>query len=248
MTQTTHPSVTTVQVRKHTLRYCTCNSRLEQIANSMNQTEPDLLDWLDAIPQGAVLYDLGASNGCFSLYAAARGLRVVAIEAEAQNFAVLEMNHYLNRDQIDFPITSIHMALSSERGLDTLYVRDCVAGTHVKILGSPEMVMDKQIFEAKHRQSVLKDRLDDLIAHYQLPKPEYIKMDIDGSEYSALLGAQQTLLSPRLREVFIEITYPEGRGRETKELIESHGLDFIQAQQVEHYEGLMNCLFRRKQV
>jgi len=38
------------------------------------------------------------------------------------------------------------------------------------------------------------DTLDNLIAEHNLPTPDHIKIDIDGSEYAFLLGANKSLL------------------------------------------------------
>jgi FkbM family methyltransferase len=197
-------------VRNTEVVYYVLNSRLLQIAETTDSIEPDLLDWIDSIPDSAVLYDLGASNGCFSVYAALTGKQVVSVEAEAQNFAILEMNHYLNRQNMKHQMIALNVALSNETGLGKMYVRDCVAGTHVKILDQPTMVMDGALFSPKHVQAVIKEKLDDVVQRYTLPFPAYIKIDVDGAEEKLLKGAEQILRDRRVKEVFIEIAHTDG--------------------------------------
>ena len=241
-----HPLlVNTVKVRDLDIRFHVINRRLLQISNDLENIEPDLLDWIDTLEAGTVLYDLGASNGPFAIYAALRGMRVVAFEPEAQNFAVLEMNHYLNRECIEYPIVSMNMALGDTAGLGKIYCRDYVAGTHVKILDAPLKVIERDTFVPEHVQYVPRDTLDHAIERYRLPKPACLKIDVDGSEMPLLRGARKTLGDPSLSQVFIEIAFPQTRGRGVVNFIEQEGFTLATRTQVEHYEGLDNCLFRR---
>jgi predicted RNA methylase len=56
----------------------------------LEHIEPELLDYIDSLPQGAIFYDIGASTGIYSVYAKNYGLNVYAFEPEAQNFSLLE--------------------------------------------------------------------------------------------------------------------------------------------------------------
>lgn len=47
--------------------------------------------------------------------------------------------------------------------------------------------------------------LDEMIRQFNLPKPNYVKLDVDGAELNVLRGAAKTLCSPELRSVLIEI-------------------------------------------
>ena len=49
--------------------------------DTFSTKEPETLDWIDAIQEGSVLWDIGANVGLYSCYAAkARRCRVVAFE------------------------------------------------------------------------------------------------------------------------------------------------------------------------
>ena len=60
------------------------------------EDEPETLAWIDAMPPGAVLWDVGASFGQFALYAARGGRRVVAFEPKATSYALLVEHVALN--------------------------------------------------------------------------------------------------------------------------------------------------------
>src|SRR3990172_115673 len=68
--------------------------RAELIASK----EPETLEWIDSFADSAVLFDIGANIGVFSLYAALhRNCDVYAFEPEAKNYACLNKNIFLNK-------------------------------------------------------------------------------------------------------------------------------------------------------
>ena len=51
--------------------------------------EPETVAWIEAMPANAVLWDVGANIGLYALFAAKRGLRVLAFEPSAASFAAM---------------------------------------------------------------------------------------------------------------------------------------------------------------
>ena len=60
------------------------------------EKEPETIAWIDDMEPGEVLYDVGANVGVYALYAASRGIKVVAIEPVFENFSRLMQNIELN--------------------------------------------------------------------------------------------------------------------------------------------------------
>jgi len=223
------------------------NGHLRNYAENLEKIEPKTLDWIDNFEENSVFYDVGALSGPFSIYAALKTrVKVVAFEPEAQNFAALEMNHYLNRKRITHPIISLNIALSNLNELGKLYMSRNDAGSTVKILDKPVIRMNEDIFEPGHIQYVLKNRLDDLIESFSLPFPDYIKIDVDGSEEGVLKGAKKTLSRKNVKSVLIELLEPDGKSSHLVD--ELQNLDFIlgSKEQVEDYVGLYNCIFKKE--
>jgi len=238
--------IRTVTVRDHEIRYYTPNLLLFDIAEKVTVLEPDFLDWIDGIEPGAVLYDVGASNGPFTTYAAVKGIQVVAFEPEAQNYAVLEMNHFLNREKISRPIISLNLALSDATGLGKMYCRNYVAGQHVKILDQPFRRLERDTFAPEHVQFVVRETLDHVLDQLKLPFPDHLKIDTDGGELEILEGGKKTLQDARLKEVFIEIAHPDTDGKSIVDCLLRENFALKSQQQVEHYENLYNLIFARK--
>jgi hypothetical protein len=65
----------TTEVRGKLLRFLAASRRLLWQALGHEYIEPELLDFIDAIPTGSTLYDIGASTGIFAMYAAAAELQ-----------------------------------------------------------------------------------------------------------------------------------------------------------------------------
>ena len=237
--------VTEVNIRGLKIRYFTSNRRLLWIAAGLEFIEPELLDFIDDIESNAVFYDIGASNGPFSIYAAMKGLEVVAIEPEAQNFALLEMNHFLNNQNIRHPIVSLNVAVSDNDDLGQVFCAAYEGGGHMKILDKPVKVQEEQPFKPVHIQAVQKYCLDNLILKFGLRIPECIKIDVDGSEDKLLKGARNTLKNTALQKIFIEIDNPETKNRRIVECICESGFQLKKSTQVQRYEGLYNCIFER---
>ena len=58
--------------------------------DSFSTKEPETLDWIDNIPLGSVLWDIGANIGLYSCYAArSRNCQVIAFEPSVFNLELL---------------------------------------------------------------------------------------------------------------------------------------------------------------
>lgn len=153
-------------------------------------------DFIDAIPEGSVFYDVGACVGSYALIAATRGLTTIAVEPSAPNYGALVRNAMLNNCLESMLVLPV--ALAAGRGLAWLDYQDVRAGAASHVLGSP----DKLFY---HRQRVIIYGLDEMIEAFRLPVPTHMKIDTDGGEGSVLAGMDATLRSERLTGLMIEM-------------------------------------------
>jgi FkbM family methyltransferase len=241
----------TIEVRGISMKHYVGNARLRLWAENMERIEPEILDWIDSFEPHTVLYDLGASIGLFSIYAAMKaGAQVVSFETEAQNFAVMELNHYLNREHLPHPLIALNLALSNTTGMGKIYCRFYGAGEHVKILDHSETRDTKEGFEPAHIQSVMKQPLDRVVSDFGLPAPSHIKIDVDGSELEVLFGASQTLANRSVKSVFIELYEPDSKTAKEAKMLEGLSFQLVRKVPVVRlsggvYPGLFNCIFKR---
>lgn len=149
--------------------------------------------------KGGAMVDVGANWGYFSLLAAsavgANG-RVVSLEPDPRQFAMLESNVRLNAFM---QIASLRQAAAAAPGDATLlgYVDD--AGNRgVSRLGNPAST--GPTFD------VTCVAIDDVVAG--LPQVDVIKVDVEGAELGVLRGMRDGLAVHKYRSVFLEL-HPE---------------------------------------
>jgi len=166
--------------------------------------EPWTVSWLqEHVLPHQVLYDVGANVGTFSLIAAHRLEQhgtVVAFEPGYASFGRLCDNIVLNRsDKVVIPVP---LPLASITELRWLSYRSLEPGQSRHALSpssKPKKKMDR------YQQRVLAMRLDDLVSVFDLPRPNHMKVDVDGAELEVLQGAEQVLSDSSLETIMIEV-------------------------------------------
>jgi FkbM family methyltransferase len=164
--------------------------------------EPETIEWIDEFAPGSTLLDVGANVGLFSLYAAASGHKVIAVEPESANYALLNRNICLN--EFDERILAYNIALSDRSAMSILFLSEFGAGRALHTAGREVDYLHRPT-NAAFRQGVCEVTLDDFVAHQPEFFPSYIKIDVDGAESRIIAGANRTLSDDRLKSVLIEI-------------------------------------------
>lgn len=207
---------------------CVARSRTE-LSRAAKIKEPWTAEWVQALPQGAVLWDIGANIGVFSLLAAEAGRveRVVAIEPAPVNYAALVENIILNG--FFETILPIAGGLGARTELSWLNLDNEDPGGALHSFGEPLEMPDRER-SSKARCASQCYRLDDLAAMTGVPFPTHLKIDIDAFEYEALLGAPATLADARLKGVQVEVVDWEQSRPATsrlRALIEANGFELL---------------------
>jgi FkbM family methyltransferase len=164
-------------------------------ARAWNEREPETLDWIDAFEPEAVFFDVGASFGNETLYAALKpnGPRqIVAFDVEFLGSYDLAFNLLLNG--ID-KVMNCFVAVGSQNQLmripeNTNYF--CVPGRPTYDQSS-KWVPVISIDEFCRRTGIF---------------PNYVKIDVDGTELEVVHGMSALLLQPALRSVLVEVNSP----------------------------------------
>jgi len=178
----------------------TGHGRLIWRARTFLEEEPMLIEWIDGFGADDVFYDVGANVGCYSVYAAGRGIKTMAFEPELNNVQLLYENVFLNGLQercIPIPI-----ALGDQTGMDVFYIKSISKGDALHSIGRKSYLL--------HEPSALTDqmdtlvmKLDDAVKTFGLPQPTRLKVDVDYNELPVMQGAIETLKN--VREVYVEI-------------------------------------------
>jgi FkbM family methyltransferase len=161
------------------------------------------------VGEGDVVYDVGANVGFYTLLAAVltgSSGHVVAFEPVPRNLRFLREHVRMNR----VPNVTIIEAAVAER-----------AGT-ASFDEGPNPSMGQ--LAGGGALEVRTVTLDDLVSLGQVPPPVVVKVDIEGGEVRALLGAQRTL-SEHQPAIFLSTHGPEPHTR-CRELLVGLGYEF----------------------
>jgi len=186
--------------------------------------EPETLSWIDAIPRGAILWDIGANIGLYACYAArARDCHVIAFEPSVFNLELLARNISLNG--LSERVTIVSLPLFENVAQSTLNMTTTEWGGALSTFGMP-VGFDGAALEKVFEFRTVGLSMDDCISKLALPLPEYLKMDVDGIEHLILRGGPKVLR--HVRGVSIEINDAFAMQAEvSRQLLESAGLRFI---------------------
>jgi FkbM family methyltransferase len=194
-----------------TLKFFAGSARSVHDPAGLYADEPETVKWLDRLPPGAVLWDIGANVGVYALYAAkVRGLRVLAFEPSAATLAVLVRNIELNG--LAEAIDAYGIAFSDRTKLDYLYMAHTEAGHSMHAFGQAETVSGAM--QAKFKQAVAGFAVDDFVKLFDAPRPRFVKLDVDSIEPLILDGARETLRT--VESLLVEVEGENGAAIEAR--------------------------------
>jgi FkbM family methyltransferase len=218
-------------------------TRALQLCARMNR-ETEVLDFIDDIPLGGVLYDLGACEGRFALYAALRNIRCYAFEPESMNFAAMLANIELNGDKAKGLLTPLNLAVGDRNCSATLKIGQPWAGGHQKVVDDGACRVDLA-FNFGSEQTIQVVALDDFISSTGCQPPDFLKVDVDGSEMAFIKGSVKTLERKELKGIMFELHERDASYNEVVSLLGSSG--FVIADRFEVEPALFNIWFRRRE-
>jgi len=127
-----------------------------------------------------IALDIGAHIGYFTLLMAQKCKWVYAFEPEPNNFKLLKSNVKLNKLE---NIVCYNIAVTESTGLTKLHLCESNSGMH-------RIYKPKWISKTTMVRTI---KIDDALTLHGGLKVDFIKMDIEGSEFGALKGMEQLL-------------------------------------------------------
>ena len=163
--------------------------------------EPETLAWIDSFESDAVFWDVGANIGLYSIYAAkAKSAQVFAFEPSVFNLEFLAKN--IHENQLQQKIVIFPLALSNTTGYNLFKMNNPVWGGALSAFGV-DFNQYGENFNTSFEYSILGLDADKAMNIFDLPSPDYLKIDVDGIEHIILEGATQLLRT--VKSVLIEI-------------------------------------------
>lgn len=191
--------------------------------SSEHRNEDSIKEYIEQNPPG-IFYDLGANLGWFSLFAGNMGHEVYAFEVDEANFFGLEENVKANPEIPNLHIFNIGIA--DKKRKVKLRCNNTEIGGHHKTLELDNFNAVSGIISYKHVTEIEVDSLDNIIEEIGLPFPDYLKVDIDGSEYAFLLGSPKVLA--HCKSMVIELCPSTDFYNECVRILEDSGFKLAQ--------------------
>ncbi|GGB08576.1 FkbM family methyltransferase [Puia dinghuensis] len=216
-------------------------TRSLELCSRMNY-ETENLDFIDEMTPGEVMFDLGACEGRFSIYASKKGIKCYSFEPETNNFEALLQNLALN--DIKDELKPFKLAIGKENGSAKLKIGQPWAGGHQKVVEQQETREDLR-FDFKEEQVIDVVSLDRFLEDHQIACPDYLKVDIDGSEMAFLQGAQATLKNTGLKSIIFELEINDKNFQYIMDNLAENGFREKARFQVPNEPFLFNIIFTR---
>ena len=201
--------ITPVRYEGTEVKFHTPNEQTQWRAKSLFTKEPSTIAWIDTFKAGEVFYDVGANIGGYSVWAAKRrGVKVLAFEPQAANYALLCRNLTLNAVDGTAYCVAVTQHIASMPGhldkdvlFDRIYLSSEEQGVACNSFGTPVGP------DLKQRESVAQGcigiALDALVE--ELGVPDHIKIDVDGLEHLVIAGAANLLASGTVKSLLVEV-------------------------------------------
>ena len=176
--------------------------KLKYRHETLNQVDDLVKEYVMSLNEKESFYDLGSCVGTYGILAYSRGLKVCCFEVDKVNFNALIENFFWIFGYED-NFKSFNIGIADKKGELELRIGQPEIGGHHKTLALDLFCGHPITTQYQFTTKVKVDTLDNLIAEHNLPTPDHIKIDIDGSEYAFLLGASKSLLSAK--SIIIEL-------------------------------------------
>jgi FkbM family methyltransferase len=184
-----------------TLKLATPNMLCKWRARTFSTKEPETLEWIDAMPEGSVLWDVGANVGLYAVYAAKRrNCQVWAFEPSVFNLELLARNVFLNG--MASRVCIVPLALSDRLSASRMSMTSTDWGGALSTFGQ-NFGWDGELIQQVFEFRTLGLSMDGAMQGLAIPQPDYIKMDVDGIEHLILHGGPIVLQN--IKGILIEV-------------------------------------------
>lgn len=183
------------------LKFAVPNALCEWRVETFSSKEPETLEWIDGIHSDAILWDIGANIGLYSVYAAKnKGCVVYAFEPSVFNLELLARNVFINK--LSDKVCIVPLALSDQISESTMRMTSTDLGGALSSFGK-EFGWDGKKINQTFEYKMIGISMEDTVNKLGVPLPDYIKMDVDGLEHFILMGGASVLKN--IKEIIIEV-------------------------------------------
>ncbi len=210
------------------------NALCQYRADSFSTKEPETLEWIERIPHGSVLWDIGANVGLYACYAAkARGCRVFAFEPSVFNLELLARNIFLNG--LTERVTIVPLPLAEELAVARLNMTSTDWGGALSTFGQ-SFGHDGEPIRKVFEFPTVGLSMADALTLLKIPQPDYVKMDVDGIEHLILKGGMPIM--QRIKGALIEINDQfTAQARDADQYLQGAGLTLKEKRHADYFDA-----------
>lgn len=219
-------------------------------ARTFEYKEPETIDWIKSFSPNDKLLDVGANVGMYSLFAASLGIKVIAIEPEALNNAMLNLN--IRVYKFNSLIKAFCLSSHNENKLDYLNISASESdwGAAQNNFENNKDWTGKKSFKPVYIQGSVGLSIDYFLTNLS-EKINHLKVDVDGNEFFIMQGAKKLLESKYLKSILIELVDGRDDYNETLEYIKSFNYELVYKGNSSMYENdpfadVFNHIFKKK--
>lgn len=169
------------------------NNLLRYRVDSFFTKEPQTIKWIETFKENSNFWDIGSNIGLYSIYAAkTKNSNVISFEPSYYNLETLVSNILLNK--LSSKIAVVPSWLIEEKGSIFIDYKANISGSANLSISSNDSLNTIKSY------GLSLDLFKDL---YDVEYPNYIKIDVDGSELNLLKGSQNII--KKVDEILIEV-------------------------------------------
>ena len=204
--------------------------------------EPDTIRWIENFKVNSVFWDVGANIGLYSCFASRqKKAKTFAFEPSVFNLEVLSKNIYCNN--LSDKIIIIPLSLTSETKISSFNMSKIEVGG-ARSSFSENYDEEGNVFNPVFKYNTLGISGNDFVKKFNIDKPDYIKIDLDGIEYLVLNGLSEIL--DDTSSILIEVTESfKSKKKKIKEFLEHRGFTLEKNEFSEKNLSLYNQIWNR---
>mgnify|MGYP003137822082 CR=1 FL=1 len=203
---------------------------LKKRCNAYTEDEPETIEWIESFDSSSVFYDVGSNIGGFSFIATMihDKIKVYSFEPNFINFYCMMKTCIQNK------ITNIcpmNVAIHKKNKMDNFLYDHLEVGFKGNFGNELKSEMKNSAFSnpfksgrgINSKSNVMGITIDSLVYDFGLPKPDYLKIDVDGNELFVIQGAIRLLKEKYIKQILIEIDDKVYQDSEVDNIIEECG-------------------------
>jgi len=226
-----------INLGKKNMYVFTPNQLCEFRADTLYSKEPETINWINSKGKNAILYDIGANIGLYSIYhSLINHSKSYAFEPSVFNLIQLTKN--ININNCNNLVSVISNPLSNVTSISEFNYTSSIEGGALSSFGVDYNFEGKKI-STELNLNKLGFTIDELVEkHYVDKKPNLIKIDVDGIEHLILEGCIRTLKNEQCRSVLVEIndSFEEQKSNSEK-ILKDSGFRLLKKEQSAYTEN-----------